>query len=71
LAIVVPVTSTRRGLPTHTEIEPGASGLTRVSYAKGEDVKSVSTRRLARRLCVLPIERLDRIERTLRLLLRL
>lgn len=71
LAIVVPVTTTRRGLPSHIEIEPGGSGLKHTSYAKAEDVKSVSTRRLIRRLGVVPADRRNRIEHALRLLLSL
>lgn len=71
LAIVVPLTSTRRGLPSHVELEPGVSGLATVSYAKGEDVKSVSTERLTRRLGAVPADRLEAIDRVLRLLLHL
>jgi mRNA interferase MazF len=48
--IVVPLTRTRRGLPSHVKIEPGDSGLAEPSYAKTEDVKSISTHRLVRRL---------------------
>ncbi|MGI8815163.1 MAG: type II toxin-antitoxin system PemK/MazF family toxin [Pseudonocardia sp.] len=50
LAIVVPMTRTRCGLPSHIEVEPGESGLREVSYAKCEDVKSVSIERLTRRV---------------------
>ena len=71
LTIVVPVTTTRRGLPSNVELEPGSSGLAEVSYAKGEDIKSVSTQRLTRRLGTIPADRLDSIERVLRLLLGL
>lgn len=71
LAIVLPVTTTRRDLPSHIEIEPGESGLTHTSYAKVEDVKSVSTKRLIRRLGVIPGDRLDRADHALRLLLGL
>ncbi len=71
LAIVIPVTSTRRGLPSHIEIEPGDSGLEHTSYAKAEDVKSVSTKRLVQRLGVVPADRLHRAEHALRLLLGL
>lgn len=34
LVIVVPVTRTRRGLPSHVEIEPASSGLRETGYAK-------------------------------------
>lgn len=71
LAVVLPVTTTRRGLPSHIEIEPGDSGLSHTSYAKTEDIKSVSTQRLIRRLGAVSAERLNRAERALRLLLGL
>lgn len=50
IVIVVPITTARRGLPSHIEIEPGESGLDHVSYAKCEDVKSISDHRLVSRL---------------------
>lgn len=50
LAIVVPMTPTRRGLSSHIEVEPGESGLREASCAKCEDVKSVSIERLTHRL---------------------
>ncbi|HVF73415.1 MAG TPA: type II toxin-antitoxin system PemK/MazF family toxin [Acidimicrobiales bacterium] len=50
VVVVVPLTTARRGLPSHIEIEPRDSGLSEVSYAKCEDVKSISDRRLVARL---------------------
>ncbi len=50
VVIVVPTTTTHRGLPSHIEIEPDSSGLDEVSYAKCEDVKSISEQRLIARL---------------------
>src|SRR5688500_14512027 len=50
VVIVVPITTTRRGLPSHIEVDTDESGLDRTSYAKCEDVKSVSDRRLVTRL---------------------
>jgi len=46
VVIVVPTTRTPRGLPSHIEIDPASSGLDEVSYAKCEDIKSISDRRL-------------------------
>ena len=69
--IVVPVTSARRGIPSHIEIEPGSSGLDNVSYAKCEDVKSVSDRRLVHQLGTSEPEALFQISRALRILLDL
>jgi mRNA interferase MazF len=50
IVIVVPITTAYRGLPSHVEIDRGSSGLDEVSYAKCEDVKSVSEQRLIGRL---------------------
>ena len=50
VVIVVSTTTTHRGLPSHVEIEPDGSGLDHVSYAKCEDVKSISEQRLVTRL---------------------
>lgn len=49
VVIVIPTTTTRRGIPSHVEIEPGDSGLPAISYAKVEDLKSVSVLRLVKR----------------------
>jgi mRNA interferase MazF len=69
LFIVVPTTSTRWRMPSHVEIEPGTSGLDEVSYAKVEDVKSVSGQRLIQRFGAVGPDVLDAIARILRLLM--
>ncbi len=50
LTVVIPMTSTRRGWPTHVEIQPPEGGLKNTSFIKCEDVRSVSTERLIKRL---------------------
>ena len=70
LAIVVPITSTRRDLPSHVEIGP-ASGLDEVSYAKCEDVKSISTERLVHRIGGVSEVEIDRMAGILSRLLAL
>ncbi|MEX1209086.1 MAG: type II toxin-antitoxin system PemK/MazF family toxin [Acidimicrobiia bacterium] len=69
VVVVVHITSTRRGLPSHVEIELGPSGLDHPSYAKCEDVKSISDRRLVDRLGVAGPESMFAIARVLRYLL--
>lgn len=71
VVIVVPTTTTRRGLPSHVEVEPGSSGLDEVSYAKCEDVKSVSEQRLIARLGSVTDVVLLEVGRALRFLLDL
>lgn len=71
IVVVVPITSTPRGLPSHVEIEPDGSGLDEVSYAKCEDVKSVSEQRLIGRLGTVNAEVTFQIGRALLFLLDL
>lgn len=68
VVLVVPVTSARRDLPSHVEVEVGESGLDHPSYAKCEDVKSVSDRRLIDRLGVTGPNAMFEIGRVLRYL---
>jgi mRNA interferase MazF len=68
VVIVVPCTTARRGLPSHVELDPASSGLDELSYAKCEDVKSVSEQRLIARLGAASDEALFAIARALRFL---
>ncbi len=69
--MLVPITSARRGLPSHIEIDDPASGLSEVSYAKCEDLKSISERRLLSRLGAVGTPVMFDVERVLRYLLDL
>ena len=71
VVVVVPTTTSRRGLPVHVEIEPGESGLDEVSYAKCEDVKSVAIERLVRHFGIASPETVHGIGQTLRRILEL
>ncbi len=71
VVIVGPITMTPRGLPSHVELDPDGSGLDDVSYAKCEDVKSVSEQRLVGRLGAVSEEAVFQIRRALRFLLDL
>jgi mRNA interferase MazF len=50
IVIVIPCTTRYRGLPSHVELDPRDSGLDEVSYAKCEDVMSVSDQRVISKL---------------------
>ncbi len=69
--MVVPMTSARRGLPSHIEIDDPDSGLDQVSYAKCEDLKSISEHRLTHRIGFIDPAATAAIERVLRYLLDL
>jgi mRNA interferase MazF len=71
LVIVVPFTRTRRPSPLHVEVEPGSSGLSETSYAKVQDVRSISVDRLIKRYGAIPHPTLNEIGRILTLLLDL
>ena len=67
---VLPLTRTQHGLLTRVEIEPsGINGLHGISYARCEDIRSVSDRRLMHRLGSVPFSDMHRIERVLRIFL--
>ena len=55
--IVCPLTTSRRGLSLHVEIEPTAdNGLAATSYVQCELVRSVNTRRLVERMGTIDLE---------------
>jgi mRNA interferase MazF len=71
VVMVVPCTTTDRRLPSHIEIDPEHPGLDAVSYAKCEDLKSVSEERLIGPLGVAGPDTMFAIRRVLRFLLEL
>ncbi len=73
LAIVLPMTTTRRDIPWHIPITPDdAPGLSDVSYAMCQQIRTVSTDRLRRRAAhVSNSAIMEQVEDRLRVLLRL
>jgi mRNA interferase MazF len=71
VVVVVPITTAHRGLPSHIEIDSGGSGLDELSYAKCEDVKSISEQRLIGRIGAAGEEAMFQVARVLRFLLEI
>jgi mRNA interferase MazF len=71
LAIVVPMTTTERGIPLHVSVDPPEGGLDRRSFIKCEDVRPVSEQRLVRRFGVVSHETLSLVADRLRIVLDL
>jgi mRNA interferase MazF len=71
IIVVVPITTAYRELPSHIEIDQASSGLDEVSYAKCEDVKSISEQRLISRLGTVSDDVMFQAARALRFLLDL
>jgi mRNA interferase MazF len=71
LIVVVPVGSTAYGLRSHVELEAEASGLDHTSYARCDQIRTVSTRRLLDCLGGATPQEMARIDGTLRFVLDL
>jgi mRNA interferase MazF len=71
LVIVLPITKTQRGIPTHVLIPVGEAGLTIDSYIKCEDIRSISKDRLVRYMGAVTTSRIERVQKWVRVLLGL
>lgn len=71
LVIVVPITKTKRGIPTHVLVPAGEAGLTVDSYLKCEDLRSIPKDRLVRPMGAVTSPRIEGVQRYVRLLLGL
>ena len=71
VVLAVPITSTDRSNPIHVRIEPPEGGLTLVSFAKCEDIRSISKERLVRYMGDVDLETAAQIRRRLGILLGL
>lgn len=70
IVIVAPLTSTRRAIPLHVEVEASAAnGLDGTSYVQCELLRSVNKRRLVTRLGSLDPTTLERVDVIVRNLL--
>lgn len=71
LVVVVPITTRAKGIPFHLQINPPEGGVTRVSFIKCEDLRSISKERLIRRFGSVSDKTIDAVEDRLRILLHL
>jgi mRNA interferase MazF len=68
---VVPITSTRYGLRSHVELEPGDTGVHHESFARCDQIRMLSTKRLSARRGRTSPESMQAIDRALRFVLDL
>lgn len=71
MAIVIPISRTVKGIPSHVEIAPPEGGLTEPGAIKCEQVRSVDTIRLKDRLGTVNLSTLSKVGEKLKLLLNL
>ncbi|MEX2188416.1 MAG: type II toxin-antitoxin system PemK/MazF family toxin [Pirellulales bacterium] len=71
LAVVLPITSKAKGIRSHVPVAAKEGGLTKASYVKCEDIRSVSLQRLGKRLGAVAPTTLATVDNVLRILLDL
>ena len=71
LVVVIPITTKNKGIPLHVRINPPRGGLNEISYAKCEDIRSISKERLLERYGSVPVKIIAEIEDRIRILLGL
>lgn len=71
LLIVIPITSTDRRIRAHVSISPPEGGLKKKSFIMSENVRSISKKRLVRRLGGVTNATLAEVEDRLRILMDL
>jgi mRNA interferase MazF len=71
LIIVIPITSKQKNIRSHVLIAKDEGGLTMESYAKCEDVRSISKQRLLKRLGQVSRQTMEQVEEKLRFLMAL
>jgi mRNA interferase MazF len=71
LVVVIPVTGTARGLPTHIPVIPPEGGLTKPSVIMVEQIRAVSKDRLGRRYGVVTQATMGQVDRMLQIVLGL
>ncbi|ADQ06110.1 transcriptional modulator of MazE/toxin, MazF [Caldicellulosiruptor hydrothermalis 108] len=71
LVVVVPITSKNKNIPLHVEIQPENSGLAKISFAKPEDIRSISKERLVKKIGKLPEAKMKELEEKIKILLGL
>lgn len=71
LVVLLPLTTRRKAIPFHVEVNPPEGGLAQRSFIKCEDIRSVSKERLSRRLGTVSPDTLAAVKDRLRILLDL
>jgi mRNA interferase MazF len=71
LVIVAPITGTDRGIPAHVKVPASEGGLTKASVIMADQIRTISRRRVARRLGAVSASTMDQVEDRLKLILDL
>lgn len=69
LVVIIPITSKEKGIPFHVAINHLEGGVSKKSFIKCEDIRSISTERLSKCLGKVSIGTLKAVEDRLKILL--
>lgn len=71
LVVAIPITSKAKNIPLHVEVSPPEGGLSLTSFVKCEDIRSISTSRLIKKIGSVSSQTTDSVEDRLKILLGL
>jgi len=71
LVVILPITTKAKGIPFHVEINISEGGLTKRSFIKCEDIRSIAKERLLKNVGRVSEETMKAVEDRLRILLNL
>lgn len=71
LVVILPITTKAKGIPFHVKINISEGGITKRSFIKSEDIRSITKERLLKRMGRVSDETMKAIEDRLRILLNL
>lgn len=71
LVVIIPITTKVKGIPFHVAINPPEGGVSKKSFIKCEDIRSVSTERLSKCLGPVSLKTLQAVEERVKILLDL
>jgi mRNA interferase MazF len=71
LVIALPITTKGKGIPFHVEVRPPQGGLTSVSFIKCEEIRSLSTVRLMKKMGEVSDTVLEKVEDRIKIVLQL
>ncbi len=71
LVMILPITGTERRVPAHIRVKAGEGGLTKTSFIKCDQIRTISKERLEKKLGRISDGIMSRVEEALRILLSL
>ncbi|MCG2711238.1 MAG: type II toxin-antitoxin system PemK/MazF family toxin [Candidatus Omnitrophica bacterium] len=69
IVVIIPITTKEKGIPFHVAVSPPEGGVSKKSFIKCEDIRSVSTERLSKCLGTVSPQTLKAAEERLKILL--